>query len=89
MLEKAIKHFESLQKRYTTQHNGKMCEYVAIALEAMKKQLPTRKWHCGNYLRESFGVAYDCPFCREVVVGVSKYCPNCGNRIDSEQEEKV
>ena len=35
-INKTIKHFESLQKRYTTQHNGKMCERVADALEALK-----------------------------------------------------
>lgn len=34
-LEKTIKHFESLQKRYKTQHNGQMCERVADALEAL------------------------------------------------------
>jgi hypothetical protein len=39
MLEKAIKHFEALQKRYTSSHNGKMCEYVKIALDAMYKEL--------------------------------------------------
>ena len=38
MIEKAIKHFEALQKRYTKQHNGKMCEYVKIALDAMYKE---------------------------------------------------
>lgn len=35
-INKTIKHFESLQKRYTTQHNGQMCERVADALEALK-----------------------------------------------------
>lgn len=35
-LKKTIKHFESLQKRYTTQHNGKMCDRVADALEALR-----------------------------------------------------
>lgn len=34
-INKTIKHFESLQKRYTTQHNGQMCEKVADALEAL------------------------------------------------------
>lgn len=45
MLERAIKHFEDLQKRYTREHNGKMCEYVKIALNAMYKELnhPTEK----------------------------------------------
>lgn len=42
-LEKSIKHFEGLQKRYTTQHNGKMCQFVACALEAMNKQLVNEK----------------------------------------------
>ena len=43
ILEKSIKHFEGLQKRYTTQHNGKMCQFVACALEAMNKQLINEK----------------------------------------------
>lgn len=34
-INKTIKHFESLQKRYTTQHNGQMCERVEDALEAL------------------------------------------------------
>lgn len=38
VLKESIKHFESLQKRYTTQHNGKQCEYVKTALEAMRKE---------------------------------------------------
>lgn len=37
--EEAIKHFESLQKRYTTQHNGKQCEFVKTALNALYEQL--------------------------------------------------
>ena len=35
-VEKAIKHFESLQKRYTTQHNGKQCKLVETALDALR-----------------------------------------------------
>ena len=34
-IEQTIKHFESLQKRYITQHNGKQCEFVSIALIAL------------------------------------------------------
>ena len=34
-IEKAIKHFEGLSKRYTTQHNGKHCEFVKTALAAL------------------------------------------------------
>ena len=35
---KAIEHFEHLQKRYTTQHNGKHCELVKTALAALREQ---------------------------------------------------
>lgn len=34
-IDKTIKHFESLQKRYITTHNGEMCKRVADALEAL------------------------------------------------------
>ena len=34
-INKTIKYFESLQKRYFNQHNGQMCERVADALEAL------------------------------------------------------
>ena len=34
-IDKTIKHFESLQKRYTTAHQGNPCKRVADALEAL------------------------------------------------------
>ena len=50
-IDKTIKHFQSLQKRYITQHNGKMCERVADALEALerfKRQEDLLKFQGGN-----------------------------------------
>lgn len=35
-LEKTIKHFESQQKRYKTQHDGCPCERIEDALEALR-----------------------------------------------------
>lgn len=35
-LEKTIKHFESQQKRYKTQHDGRPCERIEDALEALR-----------------------------------------------------
>ena len=35
LIDKTIKHYESLQKRYTKQHNGKHCDYVRTALVAL------------------------------------------------------
>lgn len=37
-LDAAIKHFGSLQKRYTSDHNGHMCSLVGTALTAMRMQ---------------------------------------------------
>jgi len=38
-LTDAIKHFKSLQKRYTTQNNERQCDFVKTAIEALEKQL--------------------------------------------------
>lgn len=35
-INKTIKHFESQQKRYKTQHGGKSCERIEDALEALR-----------------------------------------------------
>lgn len=36
-LAAAIKHFEALQKRYTSTHNGTACEHVRMALTALDR----------------------------------------------------
>lgn len=56
-LTKTIKHFESLQKRYTTEHNGQMCERVADALEALY-QVKSQE----EYFEKMFGVAHSGAF---------------------------
>ena len=38
-LEDAIKHYEALQRRFITQHNGRACRRVKMALGALKQQL--------------------------------------------------
>ena len=53
-LARTIKHFESLQKRYATEHNGQMCERVADALEALY-QVKSQK----DYFENMFGGAGD------------------------------
>lgn len=61
-INKTIKHFESLQKRYTTQHNGQMCERVADALEALrlaKKQLETEEFLKSAFDRMRFYTVED------------------------------
>ena len=97
MLQKAIKHFESLQKRYTTQHNGKQCEYVKVALEAMRKrvpQIPVIKITEKDEFGDSF-IFWFCPDCNAKLEATPfedrhdeylrikpKSCHNCQKLID-------
>lgn len=64
---KAIEHFEHLQKRYTTTHNGKHCEIVKTALTALREQAEREK---------------GCEHCRgwDSRCGAS-YCPMCGKKL--------
>ena len=81
--EEAIKHFKSLQKRYTKEHNGRMCEKVNLALEALEKQVPKKPLHMHKN--------YYCPICKEdgwmlwddaIPNDMDKYCGKCGQAID-------
>lgn len=75
VLKESIKHFESLQKRYTTQHNGKQCEYVKTALTAMRKQIPAKVVNRNG----DYG---ECYICRHSFCGQLEYCPKCGQVLD-------
>ena len=86
--EEAIKHFKSLQKRYTKEHNGRMCENVNLALEALEKQVPKKPLHMHKN--------YYCPICKEdgwvlwddaIPNDMDKYCGKCGQAIDWEVSE--
>lgn len=85
--EEAIKHFESLQKRYTTEHNGKMCEKVALALKAMEKQIakkPTLHEYIITlpFLGDKQEFDFLCVSCGCAVYSDDNCCPNCGQAID-------
>ena len=86
--EEAIKHFKSLQKRYTKEHNGRMCEKVNLALEALEKQIPKKPLHMHKN--------YYCPICKEdgwmlwddaIPNDMDEYCGKCGQAIDWEVSE--
>ena len=86
--EEAIKQFESLQKRYTKEHNGRMCEKVNLALEALEKQIPKKPLHMHKN--------YYCPICKEdgwmlwddaIPNDMDKYCGKCGQAIDWSDDE--
>lgn len=71
---KAIEHFEHLQKRYTTQHNGKHCELVKTALTALREQAEREKgcFWCLDVSLNDVRI-------NEVRVNIN-YCPMCGGR---------
>ena len=86
--EEAIKHFKSLQKRYTKEHNGRMCEKVNLALEALEKQIPKKPLHMHKN--------YYCPICKEdgwmlwddaIPNDMDEYCGKCGQAIDWSDDE--
>ena len=86
--EEAIKHFKSLQKRYTKEHNGQMCEKVNLALEALEKQIPKKPIHMHKN--------YYCPICKEdgwmlwddaIPNDMDEYCGKCGQAIDWSDDE--
>lgn len=88
--EEAIKHFRSLQKRYTTEHNGKMCEKVALALEAMEKQVPKKPILFVSDRHDYLHAAYKCPNCKDEVETVNDgepYCSRCGQALLWEDTE--
>lgn len=83
--EEAIRHFKSLQKRYTTEHNGKMCEKVATAIEALEKQIPKKLIGTEEFTGGC------CPNCQKYIDNVFrfddfKFCQFCGQAIDWSDE---
>ena len=85
--EEAIKHFKSLQKRYTKEHNGRMCEKVNLALEALDKQTPKKPLHMHKN--------YYCPICKKdgrilwddaIPNDMDEYCGKCGQAIDWKED---
>ena len=87
--EEAIKHFKSLQKRYTKEHNGRMCEKVNLALEALEKQIPKKPLI--RKAEDYFGNVKHtlCPNCQETDFVFTKpcFCHHCGQAIDWSDDE--
>ena len=90
-IEKAIKHFEGLQKRYTTQHNGKHCEFVKTALAALYEKLDRENGCeyckvltpdcCGGFFLPSID-----PDCEADMVTIT-HCPMCGKRLEGHNDK--
>lgn len=95
-INKTINHMRQLQKRYTTQHNGKICERVQDAIEALEKQIPKKPYdkvivqpvidQNGAYVDADVHITFHCPVCGKYVgceleESHYNYCFECGQRI--------
>ena len=96
-VEQAIKHFEGLQKRYTTQHNGKHCEFVKTALSTLYEKQEREKGceYCAD--REDLAFGHDsmkrvgsiyidgnvlvADLYSESMAVAVCYCPMCGKSL--------
>ena len=72
---KAIEHFEHLQKRYTTQHNGKHCELVKTAIAALREKAERSKGCV--WCKEDNKVFHDGQH-------FHMFCSYCGKRLEVE-----
>ena len=82
--EEALKHFKALQKRYIKEHNGRMCEKVNLALEALEKQTPKKP--IIRKAEDYFGNVKHtlCPHCQETEFVFTQpcFCHHCGQALD-------
>lgn len=96
---KAIEHFEHLQKRYATQHNGKYCELIETALAALRKKAERERgcewckvgrdnartvWIDGSF--DAFtGDSYGEGASHKGIIDRKvAYCPICGREVEVE-----
>lgn len=92
-IEKAIKHFDGLQKRYTTTHNGKHCELVKAAIAALREKQARESGcdYCLTTWPNHAGGLSDIWHGNQLSVGYGiyreiNYCPMCGKRLEVEQD---
>lgn len=80
--EEVLKHFNSLQKRYTTQHNGVMCEKVKVAIEAIEKSIAKKpvEYNLCGVAPFMFGTG-KCPSWDKVCNSDMRYCDKCGQKL--------
>ena len=83
-IREALKHFKSLQKRYTTQHNGKHCKYVETVIHTLEKQLLKPPEHKVHEKYKALGKNYYCS-CGVMFVDFERngtnFCGNCGQAL--------
>ena len=101
-IEKAIKHYEGLQKRYTTQHNGKHCEFVKTAIAALHEKQKRDKgcWACNDARRTGCTNMGNRIYIEKNEDGYvisdrydnrvkASFCPMCGRSLKEEHNDET
>ena len=82
-IREAEKHFESLQRRYTTTHNGKHCELVEAAIACLR-ECAERREGC-EYCTSRFNIVSHHTNEAGLQAGTKKradFCPMCGRKLE-------
>ena len=80
--EEFLKEIESLkQEKYPIDWEEQE-EATKIAIKALEKQIPKKPVICDGFMTVA-----RCPVCNDVLSFLSKYCKDCGNKIDWTVEE--
>ena len=84
---RAIEHFEHLQKRYTTQHNGKHCELVKTAIAALREKADfVRCKYCEYWQDNNGGYPHEeCRWGHDETPDADDFC-SCGKRLGVERD---
>lgn len=91
-VREAIEDFKKLAELLQNKESAAV-EHCNIAIEALEKQLPKKPTYEGDGYAPDGTFVYDtwecpnCGECYEVDYDDYDYCPNCGQRIDREEEE--
>lgn len=69
-------------------HDRKPTSYIC---KFFKVKEDVGKWICIGYKTEKDWIngvkSYKCPFCNEEGDWISPYCPNCGKKLEKEEED--
>lgn len=97
--EESIRHFETQQKRYVREHNGKLCPHYANAIEALRRAQPAEP--LTDHISDVTKMIEPCGWCSYFAEEIQsfyvsecgddkqhyKFCPMCGCKLPQPPEK--